>query len=127
MTEEKFGKKGTKPAPIKTVCFPSGLRDGAVGTDIADLCVIEFDNNVGVGFFKGTAYGIDPNTVTTSQVGHGLLVSGTLKDKTTIVPQTLRLDIVPLNFLTLVCALLTRRCAKRWRHFWTPLLIASQG
>jgi len=43
ITREKFAKKGTPPAPIKGTCHPSSPRGAAEGTDIIDLCLIEFD------------------------------------------------------------------------------------
>jgi hypothetical protein len=42
ITDEKQARKGSKPAPVKTLCYPSSPKDGAVGTDVDDICVIEF-------------------------------------------------------------------------------------
>jgi hypothetical protein len=58
-----------------------------VDTDIVDICVIEFADDIPSGFFKGSAYIIDDKTVATSKPGHVLQVVGVLKDKSsTILP-----------------------------------------
>jgi hypothetical protein len=84
VTQEKNAQKGSKPAPIKGIVYPSFLRDGAVGTDLPDLCVIEFADDIPDNFFSG-AYVVDDRTIGTGQAGHALLVAGVLKEKTTIV------------------------------------------
>src|SRR5208283_5144021 len=40
IADERHAKIGSKPAPVKTLCFPSSPKDGAVGTDVDDICVI---------------------------------------------------------------------------------------
>ena len=44
IVDERDAQKGSKPAPIKGVCYPSSPIEDAVGTDIEDICVIEFDD-----------------------------------------------------------------------------------
>jgi hypothetical protein len=83
---EKQAKKGSTPARVKSLCHASSPRDGAVGTDIVDICVVEFVDDITPEFFGGSAYIVDEKTVATSQVGHELHVAGVLKDKTLIVP-----------------------------------------
>jgi hypothetical protein len=45
ITQEKNAKKGSKPAPVKTFCYPSSPRDEAVGSDLTDICVIELSRH----------------------------------------------------------------------------------
>ena len=98
ITPEKFGKKGDKSAPVKGVYLPTSPRDGAVGTDILDLCVIEFGDGVDADFFKGSAYVIDANTVATSRQGDRLSVAGALKDKSRIIPPDIFAAFCHLQF-----------------------------
>jgi hypothetical protein len=67
ITQEKQAKKGSKPAPVKSWCHPSSPTDGAVGTDIVDLCVIEFADDIAPKFFKGSPYLIEKSTSCRSQ------------------------------------------------------------
>jgi hypothetical protein len=85
VTREKYAKKGTPPAPIKGVCYPSAPHGAAAGTDIIDLCVIEFDEGMAPDFFMGSPYDMDNLPVRSSAEGHSLAVCGVLKEKTTIV------------------------------------------
>jgi hypothetical protein len=85
ITQEKFAKKGTPPAPIKGICYPSLPHSAAKDTDIVDLCLIEFDQNLAPDFFGGSAYDIDTRPVGSSAAGHSLVVYGVLKEKTTII------------------------------------------
>jgi hypothetical protein len=86
ITQEKQGIKGSKPAPVAGAVFPSAPVGEAVGTDVTDICVIQFADDMAPDFFKGGPYIIDENTVGTSKAGHQLLVAGVLKDKTQIIP-----------------------------------------
>jgi hypothetical protein len=85
ITAEKHGQKGSMPAPITGLYYPTSPSDGAVDTDIIDICVIEFADDIAPDFFKGSAYIIDDETVGTSKPGHELQVVGVLKDKSSIV------------------------------------------
>ena len=89
VADERQARKGSKPARVKGLYHASSPRDGAVGTDIVDICVIEFVDEVTPEFFGGSAYIVDEKTVATSQIGHELHVAGVLKDKTMIVPPDL--------------------------------------
>jgi hypothetical protein len=86
ITQEKHATKGSKPAPIIGLAIPSASTGEAAGTDVDDICAVEFDDEIAPDFFKGTPYIIDEKTVCTSNVGHELHVSGVLKDQTQIVP-----------------------------------------
>jgi hypothetical protein len=98
ITEEKMGRKGGKPATIKGLCYPLSPRDAAFGTDLVDMCVIEFTENIYANFFKGSAYVIDKNTVATSAIGHRLRVAGALKDKSSIIPPDINVGYCNLEF-----------------------------
>ena len=65
ITAEKQAKAGSPRPEIKAVYYPSSPRDAAIGTDVVDICVIEFTDDIGPDFFKGSAYVIDDNTVAT--------------------------------------------------------------
>jgi hypothetical protein len=72
------------PAPIGGIAYASSPIDGAEGTDISDICVLEFSDELPPDFFKDSAYVIDETTVVTANVGDELLVAGVLKEKTSI-------------------------------------------
>lgn len=76
ITEKKFGQSLARP---KSLHYPSGLREYAVDSDIADLAVIQFADDIGAGFFKDSPYILDDNTIGTSRDGDILLVNGNLK------------------------------------------------
>lgn len=86
ITQEKQAQKGSPPAPIRARCGPSAPIGAAAGTDVTDLCVIEFADDIPSDFFKDGAYLIDERTVATSKPGHSLLVAGVLKEKSSTVP-----------------------------------------
>jgi hypothetical protein len=85
VTREKFAKKGTPPAPIEGIYYPSSPHGAAEGTDIVDLCLIEFDEDMAPDFFVGSPYDMDTGPVRSSVAGHSLAVYGVLKEKTTII------------------------------------------
>ncbi|QUD89848.1 hypothetical protein [Phenylobacterium montanum] len=97
IAQDKAARKGTPPGRIAGFAYPSAPRDGAVGTDIEDLCVIYFRPEVRADFFTG-AYVIDDRTIADSQAGHRLRVAGALKDKTTIVPPDITAGYAQLEF-----------------------------
>jgi hypothetical protein len=95
VTERRIG---TTRAGLKTVGYPSSPRDAAVGTDILDIAVIEFADDVGPGFFGDTAHIIDEKTVRTSSVGDNLQVAGVLKTGTKIEDRTITPQFCVLEF-----------------------------
>ena len=99
ITPGKFGNKGDKPAHIKGVFRPSSPRAGAIGTDICDLCVMEFTDDIDVNFFKGSAYVVEPDTIAQSRKGHRLKVAGALKDKSEIIPPDITVGFCVLEFV----------------------------
>jgi hypothetical protein len=97
IANEKYAQKGSMPAPIAGICYPSSPRDGAEGSDISDLCLIEFTDDMPPGFFKDTPYIVDEKTITTASFGHELLVAGVLKDKTSIIPPNIAIGYCNLQ------------------------------
>jgi hypothetical protein len=83
IADEKFAQKGAKIAGIKNLIIPTNPTGDAQGTDIEDLRLIEFTDDVDLSFFKGS-YIIDSETIATSQAGHKLSAAGSLKDKVEI-------------------------------------------
>lgn len=79
-------KTRDKSAKIKTVCYPSSPQAAAAETDVIDLCLIEFHDDVSTGFFNETAYSLSEETICSSVTGDRLLIFGVLKDKTWIEP-----------------------------------------
>jgi hypothetical protein len=69
---------------VQGIRYPSAHRRDAVDTDITDLCVVEFSNEVTPDFFFGTAFPIDDHHAATANVGDALTVRGMLKNITSI-------------------------------------------
>ena len=65
----KNAKVGCPRATIKNVYYPSSPYEDAKDTDITDLCLIEFTNDISAEFFEGSAYVVDKNTVATASPG----------------------------------------------------------
>ena len=96
VTSEKFGGK---VAGLAHAAYASNPQGHAVDTDVLDLVVIEFSEDVTCDFFKDPAYLIDERTVATSKVGDQLHVSGALKTpseitETEIAPKFCLLEMI---------------------------------
>jgi hypothetical protein len=87
VTAAKFGRKGSQFAALKSLVYPSNPRGEAVGTDILDVAIVEFADDVGADFFTDAPYIIDANTWGTSNEGDALLVNGVLKEKSDLSEQ----------------------------------------
>jgi hypothetical protein len=112
ITREKDAKKGSKAAPIKGVAYASFRRDAAGGTDLLDVCVIEFADDMPSAFFMG-AYVVDDKTVATGQSGHKLVVAGVLKEKTLIVSPDITIEAIAYwSFAMLAILPLIPSCAR---------------
>ncbi len=85
LTGKKRPQKGDEPAAIRGMYFPNAPQGAAVGSDVLDICVVEFRPEINPAFFSDPPYIVDDNTVCTSFDGHRLLVSGCLKDQSAIV------------------------------------------
>src|SRR5712691_1250234 len=127
ITDEKQARKGSMPAPIRTLCYPSAPTDGAVGTDIVDMCVIRFADDIVPDFFKGSAYIIDEKTVATSQIQHELLVAGVLKDRAPSFHLISLSGTASCSYVMWGPLALTQSCATQSRNSGTPNLTISLG
>jgi hypothetical protein len=63
VTQEKLARKGSKPGHVTGLALPSSPKDGAVGTDVTDLCLIEFSEDTTPDFFS-SPFIINEQTVT---------------------------------------------------------------
>ncbi|MCC7252371.1 hypothetical protein [Hyphomicrobium sp.] len=72
-------RMGRNIAGLKTVAYPSRPTEEAVGSDILDVALIEFSDDIRADFFTDAAYILDPNTMGTSTVGDTLHIAGALK------------------------------------------------
>lgn len=91
-------KTGTKIAGLKALSYASDLRKAASGTDIGDIAVIEFSDDIGVEFFGEDYYPLDSSTVVGSQAGDELTVYGALKEELRIEDRTIRPTFAKLDF-----------------------------
>jgi hypothetical protein len=98
IAQQKQARKGSKPAPIKTLCFPSSPRDSAIDTDVEDLCLIEFEDDIADNFFEGSEYSMDERAFATAKEGDRLLVCGVLKEKSRIYPPDILIGYSRLEF-----------------------------
>jgi len=75
VTDKRFGKQ---IAGLKAVAYPSQPRDAAIDTDILDIAVIQFSDDVSGAFFPDAPYILDEKTLVMSKTGDKLLVAGAL-------------------------------------------------
>jgi hypothetical protein len=90
---------GTKRAGLRSIAYPGAAVGEAVGSDVLDVAVIQFGEDVDLGFFHDSAYILDENTVVTSKEGDELHVAGALKTPSAILedaiaPKFCRLELV---------------------------------
>jgi hypothetical protein len=71
--------KGARPAPISKVA-----RIAATETDLQDIAVVCFSDEIRPDFFGGTAYVIGPKAVGTSDAANRLRVYGYLTEKSSV-------------------------------------------
>lgn len=77
-------KGGTKIAGLKAVFYPSQPKEAAVDSDILDVAVIQFSDDIGPEYFNDRAYVLDPGTTATSRHGDVVHVAGALKSPSAI-------------------------------------------
>jgi hypothetical protein len=99
VSQEKLGKKGSRFAAIQGIRYPSAPRRDAMGTDITDLCVVEFCSEVTPDFFFGTAFPIDDEHAATANPGDELTVFGMLKNATSIDGHDISVSWWRLSFI----------------------------
>ena len=86
VTDKRFGRQ---IAGLQAVAYPSQPRDAAIDTDILDIAVIQFSDDVGGAFFPDAPFILDEKTSVTSKTGDTLLVAGALKTKSSIGEDTI--------------------------------------
>ena len=82
-------RNGRAIAGLKSVAYPSQPREAATDTDLLDVTVIEFSDDIDASFFKDKAYVLDSATSCTARLGDTLHVAGALKEKTNIDEATI--------------------------------------
>lgn len=91
--------KGDLPAPISQFCFVLSPIEEAQGTNITDLCLIEFRKPLCRRWFKDRPYTIGTGTISQSDKGDALLVFGCPKDKLIIDGSNITIGYATLEFL----------------------------
>jgi len=86
VTDQRVGRQ---IAGLQSVAYPSQPKDAAIDTDILDVAVIQFRDDIGATFFGDAAYILDEKTMTTSKLGDTLHVAGALKTKSEISENTI--------------------------------------
>jgi hypothetical protein len=81
VTDQRFGRK---IAGLHSVAYPSQPKHEAIDTDVLDVAVIQFSDDVSAGFFLDAPYILDEKTVATSKSGDTILVAGALKTPSSI-------------------------------------------
>jgi hypothetical protein len=87
VTPEFELKKGVMSARVQNLAYASKLRGWAIGSDLDDICIIEFADDLAPNFFKGTEYTIAERTVATATAGHDLFAYRLLKEKSRLLPE----------------------------------------
>lgn len=77
-------KGGTKIAGLKAVFYPSQPKGAAVDSDILDVAVVQFSDDIGSDYFNDRAYILDAGTTATSRPGDVVHVAGALKSPSAI-------------------------------------------
>jgi hypothetical protein len=72
-------RTGSNVAGLKSISYPSRPKDAAVDTDILDIAVVEFSDDVDGMFFGDAPYLLDSKTIAGSDVGDILHAYGALK------------------------------------------------
>jgi hypothetical protein len=83
------GQHGGGNVGLSQIAYASNPVDHAVDTDILDIAVVLFADDVGAASFTDPAYVVDPKTVTTSKPGDALRIHGVLKTPTAITPDAI--------------------------------------
>lgn len=84
-------------AAPKAICYPSDLKKGAEGTDLGDIAVIEFRDDVELGFFGEDFFPLEASIVP-AHTGDDLIVYGALKEKSTIADRKIMPTFASLGF-----------------------------
>ncbi|UWU78153.1 hypothetical protein N2603_06750 [Bradyrhizobium huanghuaihaiense] len=108
-------RPGQLSARIKNLGFANNLGGAAVGSDLGDLCIIEFADDLAPDFFGGTAYPIENKTVGSSAAEHDLFAIGISKDRSRLLPDgNFALCMLPLRDRGPTSDTLLRRASARY-------------
>ncbi|WP_420966827.1 hypothetical protein [Bradyrhizobium sp. B120] len=108
-------KPGQLSARLKNLGFASNLGGAAVGSDLGDLCIIEFADDLAPDFFGDTAYPIEDRTVGSSEAEHDLFAIGILKEKSLLLPNgNFAVCVLPLRDRGRTSDLLLRQASARY-------------
>lgn len=83
-------KGGRRVAGIKSVSTPAAPRGHAVDTDLLDIAIIEFSDELTASFFDGGAYILDEKTISKSSTHDKLLIYGALKKNSEITEKSIK-------------------------------------
>jgi hypothetical protein len=93
ITDARFGQR---VAGIRGMYYPGNLKDDVEGSDLDDICVIAFHEHES-DFFEG-AYDLDRLAAATSEPTNRLVVTGFVKEKSSIRPPHIFTGLVFLQF-----------------------------
>jgi hypothetical protein len=93
ITDARLGRKA---AGVKGMYFPGNLKDDVEGSDLDDVCVIDFHHYDG-NFFDGV-FDLDRWGTATSEPANRLIATGFLKEKSFISPPNVFLGLSFLQF-----------------------------
>jgi hypothetical protein len=79
-------RKGEWSAKIQHIGYAGRLGGGAVGTDLGDVCVLEFADDLAPDFFGGEELSVEFESVARTESGHDLIALGFLKEKSWLLP-----------------------------------------
>ena len=82
-------RQGRQVAGLRSVAYPSLTMRLAIDTDLLDVAVIQFSDDVDAAFFKDAAYVLDEKTMATSNARDTLHVAGALKAESEITEDTI--------------------------------------
>ena len=123
-------KFGNATARLKAIIFPSEPSGGAVGSDVLDIAVVEFADDVDAAFFGDSTYILDAGTVGTSREGNALLVHGNIKETTEITEDRIAPVFGALEFTDRGCRssdLALREAAARYEKLEFGALAGISG
>jgi hypothetical protein len=89
---------GDHIAGLKSVSYASDPKKGAVGTDIDDIVIIEFSDDIDAYYFGDDHYPLEATTTVRADMGDDLTVYGALKEKTVIVDRLIKPTFARLGF-----------------------------
>lgn len=97
LTNLKFGDE---QAGLSHVVYPSAAHtQDAEGTEMLDVAVVRFADDVDASFFKDSAFVLDTGTIAGSQKGDSLLVNGAIKELSSTMPGPINAQFALLEFL----------------------------